>query len=100
SFARQFFDYTALFVVHDDVADGREAWGVGAPTEEVRSIVVPLDRPSVFAEVRRLCAPLVRRVGANEVEREVLATLRRASPMPAALVMPIAIRQRVVLLLY
>lgn len=99
SFARQHFDYTALFVVHDEVADGREAAGVGASTEEVQSIAVPLDRPSAFAEVRRLRAPLVLTLGATETEREVLLALRRA-PTTSALLLPIAIRQRVVLLVY
>lgn len=99
SYARQFFDYTALFVVHDDVADGREAWGVGASTEEVQSVSIPLDRPSVFAEARRTIAPLVRPLSSSDVDREIAAALRRPG-MPTALVMPIAIRQRVVILLY
>ena len=99
SFARQFFDYTAMFVVHDEVADGREASGIGASTEEVLALTIPLDRPSVFAEARRLRAPLVRRVGKTDTERAVLAALRRPG-MPAALTLPISIRQRVVLLLY
>lgn len=99
SFARQFFDYTAMFVVHDEVADGREASGIGASTEEVLAISIPLDRPSVFAEARRLRAPLVRQLGTNDIEREVLTALRRPAA-PTALTLPISIRQRVVLLLY
>ncbi|MFC1464359.1 MAG: hypothetical protein ACFLMY_05870 [Candidatus Brachytrichaceae bacterium NZ_4S206] len=99
SFARQFFDYTALFVVQEDAADGREAWGLGASTEALRAISVPLDRPSVFAEARRTRAPQVRRLGTNELEREVAASMRRPQ-LPTALVLPIAIRQRVVLMVY
>lgn len=99
SYARQFFDYTALFVVHDNAADGREAWGVGATAEQVQAVSIPLDRPSVFAEVRRTTAPLVRRLGATDVERDVAIALRRPTT-PPALIMPIAIRQRVVILLY
>ncbi len=99
SYARQFFDYTALFVVQENAADGREAWGPGASTEEVQAVSVPLDRPSVFAEVRRTTAPLVRRLGATDVERDVALGLRRPTT-PPALILPIAIRQRVVLLLY
>src|SRR5207237_885714 len=33
-FARQYFDYTALFVVHGDVAEGRDASGDGASREK------------------------------------------------------------------
>lgn len=99
SFAQQFFDYTALFVVTEDIADGRDSWGIGASTDEVRAISINLLAPSVFAEVRRTHAPLVTRLESTEVDRDVATALRRAT-MPPALVMPIAIRQRVVLLLY
>ncbi|MGE0788252.1 MAG: hypothetical protein AB7S26_21445 [Sandaracinaceae bacterium] len=99
AFARQFFDYTALFVVHDDMADGREASGVGASTEEVMVLSVALDRPGAFAEARRTMAPLVRRLDQTESDRELAMGMRRLDS-PPALVMPIAIRQRVVLMLY
>lgn len=99
AFARQFFDYTALFVVHDDAADGRVAYGSGAPTEDVQALSVPLDRPSAFAEVRRTLAAQVRRLDQTDVDRDIAVGLRRRAS-PPAMVMPIAIRQRVVVLLY
>ncbi len=86
-------------MVHDEAADGREAWGRGAPTDEVVSIEIALEQPSVFAEARRSLAPQIRRLDATETDREVARALRRAST-PTAMVMPIAIRQRVVILLY
>lgn len=99
AFARQFFDYTALFVVHDDVADGREAYGVGAPTDQVRAMSIPLDVPSAFAEVVRTRVPQVRTLDQTDVDRDISVGLRRPAN-PPALLMPIAIRQRVVLILY
>lgn len=99
AFAQQFFDYTALFVVHEDSADGREAYGIGAPTAEVRALTIPLDKPGAFAEARRTRAPLVRRLDQTDTDRDVSLGLRRTDS-PPAMIMPIAIRQRVVLILY
>lgn len=99
AFARQFFDYTALFVVHDNRADGRESWGVGAPTEETRALSIPVDEGGAFAEVCRTLAPQVRRLDQTETDRDVCVGLRRPGA-PPAMVMPVAIRQRPVLVLY
>lgn len=98
-FARQLFDYTALFVVHDDVADGRVAYGTGATTEEMQALEVPLDRPSAFSEVRRTLASQVTRLDRTDVDRDIAVALHRRDAQPA-MVMPIAIRRRVVLILY
>lgn len=98
-FAQQFFDYTALFVVHDDQADGRAAYGPGAPTLEVQALSFPLSRPSILAEVRRTLSPQVRRLDQAEGDRDIAVGLRRPEA-PPAFVMPIAIRQRVVVLVY
>ncbi|MBX3275369.1 MAG: hypothetical protein KF729_34200 [Sandaracinaceae bacterium] len=99
AYAHQFFDYTALFVVHEDRLDGVEAAGVGAPPSEVRALSIPLDRPGAFAEVRRTRAPLVLRLDRTETDRDVAVGLRRPST-PHAFLMPIAIRTRVVVVLY
>ena len=98
-FAQQFFDYTALFVVHDEQADGRAAYGPGAPTAEVQALSFPLDRPSIFSEARRTLAPQVRRLDQSEGDRDIALGLRRPQA-PHCFVMPVAIRQRVVVLLY
>src|SRR5262249_38859087 len=42
-YARQYFDYSAFFVVHGDIAEGRDAYGDGASRERVVGIGVPLD---------------------------------------------------------
>ncbi|MFK7989282.1 MAG: hypothetical protein AB8I08_24900 [Sandaracinaceae bacterium] len=99
AFAVQFFDYTSLFVVHDNQADGRAAHGPGAPLDEVLSLSFPLDAPSLFADARRTRTPHVRKLDRSEVDRDIAVGLRRIHA-PVALVMPIAIRQRVVLVLY
>ena len=39
-FARQFFEYTALFLVHGDIAEGRDGFGSGATRERVLGIGV------------------------------------------------------------
>jgi hypothetical protein len=99
AFARQFFDYTALFVVQDDVADGRVSYGSGAGPHEVQAVTVPLDRPSAFSEARRTLSSQVRRLDRTDVDRDIAVALRRPAA-PPAMIMPIAIRQRVVLILY
>jgi hypothetical protein len=98
SFARQFFDYTALFTLHDDIADGREADGAGAPTEVVQQLSIPLDGSSVFQDCVRSLGPRVVTPG-DGVEAKVLAELRRP-PATRFFVMPVSIRNRPVMLLY
>lgn len=99
AFARQFFDYAALFVVHDDVADGRDAFGSGASAPAVQRMAVPLEVPGTFGSVRRSLAPHVGRLESSELDRLVLRDLGRRADA-TALVMPVAIRGRAVLLFY
>ena len=98
-FARQFFDFTALFVVHDDIAEGREAHGSGPSREEVSRIAVPLDVPGTFGEVRRNLETRVVDLNDSELDRIVCQDLQREECQPAIL-FPITIRGRAVLLLY
>ncbi len=51
-YSRQFFDYTALFIVHGEIAEGWDAFGDGASRERVLEIGVPLDMPSLLATAR------------------------------------------------
>jgi hypothetical protein len=98
--ARGQFHYTALFVVHDEVAEGRNAAGEGgASGDEVRRMAVPLDVPSSFAEARRSAGPKVTRFDSGKVDATVVAELGRSDAQPS-LLLPITIRQRVVLMLY
>ena len=99
TFSRQFFDWAALFVVHDDVADGREAWGAGLDAEQITRIAVPLDVPGSFGQVRQAGQPSVIDLGATEPDRVVAGELGRADTQPS-LIVPVVIRGRVVILFY
>jgi hypothetical protein len=99
AFARQFFDYSALFVVQDDLAEGREAHGPGATTAEVERISLALEEPGLYAETRRLGIARVTSLDANDADRALAARLRRPEGAPCV-VLPLSIRRRVVLILH
>jgi hypothetical protein len=99
AFARQFFDYAALFAITGDVAEGRDAFGTGATSDEVRRIAVPLDVPGRFAIVRRLREPTLEPMNTSELDALVVSDLKRPAKV-LALLLPIALRERVVLVLY
>ncbi len=98
SFARQFFDYLVFFVVQEGDAEGLDAVGPGASHEEVWELAVPLDEPGAIAMVREGAVPLVTHLDQTESDRRLRAQLRRDEAMPAVLV-PVAIRSRVVLIM-
>ena len=77
-FSRQFFDYAALFLVHGDIAEGRDAFGTGASREKVVGIGVPLDLPGVMSSARDKRAAVMTRVADGR-------SRRRADDGPAAL---------------
>lgn len=99
AFARQFFDYAALFTIHGETAEGRDAFGPGASGDEVRRLAVPLDVPGRFAIVRRLREPTLEPMNTSPADAEVIEQLRRA-PKSFALLFPIVMRERVILVLY
>ncbi len=94
-FARQFFEYSAVFVVHGDLAEGRDAYGPGAPRERVIAVGVPLDLPSALRTVRERVAPLCFVPEEGGLDAVLAADLRR-SVRYAVLVVPIVVRSRVV----
>jgi len=98
-FARQFFDYSALFIAHGDIAEGRDAFGDGAPRERVVGIGVPLDMPSMFQTAREKKEPFVTRPGADGVDGVLLSDLRRPVGVEA-MVVPVLVRDRPVAILY
>lgn len=97
--AHQTFEYVALFVVHDDVADGRLAVGPGASTAAVRALSVALSEPSLLRTVRLSTAHYLGPVHDEGGNRRLLHDLERDTPV-TALVLPILVRGRVVLLLF
>jgi HEAT repeat protein len=98
-FARQFFDYAALFISHGDIAEGRDAFGDGAPRERVVGIGVPLDMPSMFQTAREGKEPFVLRPEAAGVDGVLLSDLRRPAGVEA-LIVPLLVRGRAVAILY
>jgi hypothetical protein len=97
-FSRQFFDYATLFLVHGDIAEGRDAFGVGAPRERVVGIGVPLDLPGMMSTVRDKRTPLVAKPPDDGLEAELLNDLHRARDVELAIV-PLVVRTRAVAML-
>ena len=97
-FAKQFFDYTALFIVHGDIAEGRDAFGPGASREKVIGIGVPLDLPSVLATARSRAAPVIARPAQDGIDSVLMTDLQRKTKGPI-LILPLVVRQRTVALL-
>ncbi len=97
-FARQYFDYTAVFIVHGEIAEGRDAFGDGASRDKVARIGVPLDLPSILATAREKKS-LVQRVPASEGLDAVLMTDLGRSGKTLCAVLPIVVRTRVVAML-
>lgn len=104
AFARQFFTFSFLFVVHGDMAEGHLAWGPGTAQIDPTSIGVPLSLPSSFSLARKRRAPVVARLSSDGMDAEFSRDLGRASASEdtraAAAVIPIVVRNRVVALLY
>ncbi len=97
--AREHFDYTALFMVHGDVAAGRFASGRGASNERVLEIGIPLDIASLFASARDAGAPYCARPSTESFDAVLLRDFERSTKAPV-MVVPVLIGPRVVALLY
>lgn len=99
AFARKYFEYCAMFLVHDDEAEGLDAEGRGASFEVVRELSFPLSRPSVLREVRDLLGARVSALDVTEGDVALRDALGRARHQPSVVV-PVVIRQRVVVMIY
>ncbi len=98
-FARQYFAYTAVFVVHREVAEGRDAHGPGADRREVLGVGVPLEQESILSLSWRTAAPVSRALGADGIDGALRDDLRRPVGV-VPVVVPVVVRDRAVLLLY
>jgi hypothetical protein len=98
-FAAQYFEYSALFAVLGDIAEGRNAHGAGAPRAKVQAIGVPLDLPSTLAEVAGSDAYRLVRLAASGIDGALAKDLERR-PGPLVLILPVRVRQRTVLVFY
>jgi hypothetical protein len=97
-FSRQFFDYAALFLVHGDIAEGRDAFGTGASREKVVGIGVPLDLPGLLSTARDKRGSVVARAPADGLDAVLLADLQRPRDAEMAIV-PLVVRTRAVAML-
>jgi hypothetical protein len=99
AFAHQYFEYSVLFAVHGDLAEGRDAHGPGADHAKITGIGVPLDMSGSLATARRegrfTLAPLAKE-GLDA--RLALDLERRASKR--VLLLPLLVRNRCVLIFY
>jgi hypothetical protein len=98
-FAAQYFEYSALFAVHGDLAEGRDAHGPGASKTKLLSIGVPLDLPSKLSAARESVAPLLVRLGSEGLDGALAKDLER-SPGRKVLLLPVRVGSRAVLILY
>lgn len=98
-FASQYFDYAALFAVHGDLAEGLEAHGPGAGRARVNAIGVPLDLPSSLAAARDQGTWQLVRLAGGGIDGALVKDLER-KPGRAALLLPLTLRGRCVLILY
>lgn len=98
-FGRQFFDYSALFVVHGDIAEGRDAYGPGASREQVAGVGVPLDLPSLLATSRNQKGPVVQAPSRDGLDAQFIGDLHRGIRAAVAVV-PVVVRTRAVAMLY
>ncbi|MBN8611353.1 MAG: hypothetical protein J0L92_12240, partial [Deltaproteobacteria bacterium] len=100
AFARQFFDYAALFTLQDDRAEGRDAFGEGASAARIRAVSLTIagDEDSLLASARKSGAP---QLGALSTAADLdLASVLVRPRNTFALAYPVVIRGRPVLVLY
>jgi hypothetical protein len=98
-FASQYFEYAALFAIHEDIAEGRDAHGPGASRDRVRSIGIPLDLPSSLATAAAGTGHTLVRLGSGGLDGGLAKDLERR-PGVVALFLPIRVKNRAVLVLY
>jgi hypothetical protein len=97
-FSRQFFDYTALFVVHGEIAEGRDAFGDGAPRDKVARVGVPLDLKNLLTAARDEKRTLRKYPERDGLDPVLMADLGREGTTECVIV-PVLVRKRVVALL-
>ncbi len=104
AFSQQFFEYTVLFVVSGDMADGRDASGPGLMATQIKNVKLPLDQPSLLQLARDRKAPVTAAPIAHGVDVQIFRDLAREARFvdnyrAAVAVLPVVVRNRVVALL-
>lgn len=98
-FASQYFEYSALFLVQGDIAEGRDAHGPGADREAVRALGFPLDLPSALSRAKAVKSFQLARLASEGLDANLAHDLQRRAGS-VVLVLPVVVRGRAVLLLY
>jgi hypothetical protein len=99
AYAKQYFEYSALFMVHGDLAAGHDAWGPGASRDKVRTIGVALDLPSALSYAKGRSTPTLVQLKRIGLDADLRSDLARTGSQQA-LVLPLVMRGRCVALLY
>lgn len=98
AFFRQQFEYSLMFVVHGEVAEGRDAFGAGASREKVLRIGVPLDMPSLLAAAWKRKTPVLSMPSARGIDSVLVHDVERKLGTMWA-VFPVIVGKRVVAML-
>lgn len=98
-FSRQYFDYSALFVVHGDLAEGRDAFGSGVARDRVTAIGVPLDLPSMLSVAKERNVPVLTMPAETGIDAIFLTDVNRPRKNEV-IVVPLVVRRRTVAVLY
>ncbi len=98
-FASQYFDYSALFAVHGDLAEGKDASGAGAARSRIVAVGVPLDLPSAMSRARDSATYELTRLASGGLDGALAKDLERR-PGRLVLFLPVQVRNRTVLILY
>jgi hypothetical protein len=98
-FARQFFDYTAVFLVHGEAAEGRDSFGDGATRDKVARLRVPLDSPNMLSKANESKSFVRQRPSRQGIDQILMSDLGRDGTSECV-VFPIIVRKRVVAMVF
>ncbi len=98
-FVAQFFDYSVLFVVQDDLIEASHARGDGPRGSALLHVSMPMQDTGILAAARRSRAPQLGRLTSDPADSELARRLERP-PGLFALAVPFVVHQKVVALLF
>lgn len=98
-FASQFFEYSAIFALQGDIAEGRDADGPGANRNQIRAVGIPMDLPSSLATAKNSGSFQLTMLGRDGLDLSLTKDLKRKAGR-IVLLLPIELRGRCLLVLY
>lgn len=98
-FAAQYFEYSALFAVHGDIAEGRDSHGPGLDRVGITAIGVPLDIPSTMSRARDQNSYVLDRLSKTGIDSNLASDLQRSFGA-RVFILAVSVRGRSVLLFY